>query len=181
MDKCIFCEIAAKRITAMIIYEDERFMAFLDINPLNPGHALIIPKKHVRWTFEVEDFGDYWEVAKSAALAAMDGLKAGTVNFITMGYSIEHAHIHVVPRFENDGHGEMPDRRTAKPVSKDQMQDIFGKMSSAIANHRPQSCSEKISAASAAQNKQADSKPEHHEHVMSEEDVAYIRGQQESG
>ena len=137
MDKCIFCEIVAKRIPAAIIYEDDDFIAFLDINPLNPGHTLVVPKQHARWVYDVDKFGDYWEIAKSIALAAIETLQAMTVNFITIGLQVPHAHIHVIPRFENDGHGELPVLGNKKEIPKEEMAQIAEKIAAAMKNHQP--------------------------------------------
>lgn len=129
---CIFCQIVKKQIPAKVVYEDDDFLAFLDINPLNPGHTLIIPKKHYKLVFDVPNFGEYWEVAKKVALAAIKSLGAFTVNFLTMGFEIDHAHIHVVPRFENDGHGELPKRGVIKKIDETEMQEIANKLKDSI-------------------------------------------------
>src|SRR5437867_10263722 len=115
--ECVFCKIAKKQIPAKLIYEDEKFLAFLDIRPMNPGHTLIVPKQHLQWTWEVPQFGEYFEVAKVVALAAMKGLDSKMVNFITAGRGVPHAHIHVVPRFDNDGHGELPSFSGGEKIS----------------------------------------------------------------
>ena len=64
MLNCIFCKIINKEIPCTKIYEDENFLAFLDINPLSPGHTQIIPKKHYRWVWDIENIGEYFEVVK---------------------------------------------------------------------------------------------------------------------
>jgi len=179
MDKCVFCEIAAKRIPALTVYEDDGFVAFLDINPLNKGHTLVVPRKHARWTFEVERFGDYFEVAKSVALAAMEALGAFTVNFLTMGFgdmSVEHAHIHVVPRFENDGHPGLPDRKAVKQIPKEEMQSIAAKLKDAIAKNPPK----KASAEAGGREEDAPAEREAEE-GMSEEQAELVRREMESG
>ncbi|MEM5801973.1 MAG: HIT domain-containing protein, partial [Candidatus Aenigmatarchaeota archaeon] len=114
-----------------IVYEDDNFMAFLDIRPMNPGHTLIIPKKHFQWTWEVPNFGEYFEVARKVALAIMKSLNSKMVHFITAGLGVLHAHIHVIPRFENDGHAELPSFEKVKELKKEEMQEIAEK----IKNH----------------------------------------------
>ena len=103
MPDCIFCKIAKGEISSGKVYEDKDFLAFLDINPLNPGHTLVIPKKHFRWTWDVPNFGEYWEVARKVAKGIMKALKAPMVQFLTHGTDIDHAHIWVVPVFEGEG------------------------------------------------------------------------------
>ena len=66
---CIFCKIAAKEISADIVYEDEDFLGFLDISPLNPGHTLLIPKQHCRWVWDMPNIGKHYEVAQKIVAA----------------------------------------------------------------------------------------------------------------
>jgi histidine triad (HIT) family protein len=181
MDKCIFCEIAAKRIPSAIIYEDDDFVAFLDINPLNPGHTLVVPKEHARWVFDVEKFGDFWEVARSAAIAAKEALGALTVNFLTVGFgenAVEHAHIHVVPRFKDDGHPDLPVMANRKKLSKEEMVDVAEKMKASIANHPPKKSSSSAAAVhEKVEETKEDAKPED---TRTKEDIEHIRREMES-
>ena len=102
MDECIFCKIVENEIPSYKVYEDDKYLAFLDIEPLNKGHVLVIPKKHIRWTWDVEDFGGYWEVARKVALGIIAAMKAPMVEFLTHGTDIEHAHIWIVPVYEGE-------------------------------------------------------------------------------
>jgi len=144
MDKCVFCEIAAKRMPTAVVYEDADFVAFLDINPLNRGHTLVVPKKHVRWTYDIDKFGDYCEVAKAVAAAAVATLGAEYVNFFTMGEASEHANLHVVPRYKNDGHGPLPNPGNVKHLANDEMQSIANKLAGEIAKNPPKKCAEVV-------------------------------------
>jgi histidine triad (HIT) family protein len=180
MEKCIFCEIMAKRVPAAVIYEDDEFVALLDINPLNPGHTLVVPKAHVRWTFDVDKFGDYWEVAKAVALAAMEALDAFTVNFLTIGFgemSVEHAHINVVPRFKDDGQPSLPDRMNIKKIPKEEMAQIAEKLKAAMANHPPKKLTAKI----VGRVEEVEQVKEEPAEKRSKDDVAEIRREMESG
>ncbi len=175
MGECIFCKIAAKQMPTFTVYEDDKFLAFLDINPLNPGHMLVIPKQHKRWTFEVEEFGEYWEVAKGVALAAIKVLDASTVNFFTMGFgemAVEHAHIHVLPRFENDGHPSLPDRTKIKKMTKEQLTEIMNRIKSAIGEIQTQPKEEP---------KIEEPKEEVKETKRSKEDVYWMKREMELG
>jgi|GEM_PF-394020 len=176
MEKCIFCEIAAKRIPSNIIYEDGSFIAFLDITPLNPGHTLVVPKEHLRWTYDVEKFGDYWEIAKSVALAAIESLGAKNVNFMSLGYGVQHAHIHTIPRFENDGHAEVPSFANAKKISKEEMLQIAEKLKAAIAKRPP-----KKSVAAQPQAPKVEEPKEEPKEARSKEYIDYIKREMESG
>ncbi|MCX6705850.1 MAG: HIT domain-containing protein, partial [Candidatus Woesebacteria bacterium] len=76
MDNCIFCKIVKGEIPCYKVYEDNNFLAFLDIKPLTRGNSLLISKKHYRWVYDVPDFGSYWEAAKKVALATIKALGA---------------------------------------------------------------------------------------------------------
>lgn len=122
MENCLFCEIIKGRLPAYKFWEDEEFLAFLDINPLNPGHTLVIPKKHYRWVLEVKEFADYWETAGKIAKKLKQTLSADSINFVTLGYEMEHAHIHVIPRFDNDDLGSNLDWTKTKKLSDKELQ-----------------------------------------------------------
>lgn len=133
MADCIFCKIATGEIPCIKVYEDNNFLAFLDIKPLNPGHTLIIPKKHFQWVYDVNDQGDYWTIAKNLANNLVKNLQARYVMFVTWGLEIPHAHIHVIPRFEDDGHPGFIDWKNSKKIGNDEMRRIAGKI--AVKNH----------------------------------------------
>ena len=94
---CIFCKIASKEIPAEIVYEDENFLAFLDINPLSPGHTQIIPKEHHRWVWDAPNAGEYFEVARKIAKAQQKAFDTELIRSQIFGDEITHAHIWVFP------------------------------------------------------------------------------------
>src|SRR5574343_2031009 len=94
---CIFCKIVAKEIPAETVYEDARFVAFLDIRPLSPGHTLIIPKDHYRWVWDVPQIEQYFLVAQKVALALRTAFGTDAILSKIVGEEIEHAHIWVFP------------------------------------------------------------------------------------
>ena len=96
-DSCIFCKIVAGEISAEKVYENEHFLAFLDIRPLSPGHALIIPKEHYRWVWDVPNFGEFFEVAQKIAEAQKKAFGVEGVWSKTVGEEVAHAHIWVFP------------------------------------------------------------------------------------
>ena len=97
METCIFCKIVHGEIPAHKIYEDEAFLAFLDINPLSPGHTLVIPKQHYRWVWDVPHAGAYFEVAQKIALAQKKAFNTDFVISKIIGEEVPHAHIWVYP------------------------------------------------------------------------------------
>ena len=103
MDDCIFCKIARKEIPAEIVYEDDNFLAFLDIHPQSPGHAQVIPKTHVRWVWDVQNVGDYFEVCRKVALAQRKVFNTDWILSKIVGDEVKHAHIWVFPNSKVEG------------------------------------------------------------------------------
>ena len=108
-EDCIFCKIAAGAAPAEIIYEDDHTLAFMDLNPWTRGHALVIPRRHSRNLYDIEDEDLAWtaQSATRVALRARDALECDGVNLINSSeraawQSVFHFHIHVIPRYEGD-------------------------------------------------------------------------------
>jgi histidine triad (HIT) family protein len=130
---CIFCKIAQGTVPSYTVYEDENFLGFLDIAPLNPGNVLLIPKKHYQWVYDVPAFGEYWEAAKKIALAAQKAVGAHSINFLTLGYEVPHAHIRIIPRFDNDGHTDGIRINAVKKIPNEEMVAIAQKIKKELA------------------------------------------------
>jgi len=98
----IFSKIVAGEIPCYKIYEDEKFLAFLDINPLAKGHCLVIPKKEIDYFFDIEDeiLKEMMLVAKKIAKAQKNSIECIKVGVIVIGDEVPHAHIHLIP-FQN--------------------------------------------------------------------------------
>jgi histidine triad (HIT) family protein len=101
VDNCIFCQIVDGKSPSYKLYEDNLFYGFLDIFPISKGHSLLVPKKHYRWTYEVPEFGEYFETARNLGFAIQKGLGAKWMQLFTHG-QVPHAHIHITPRYEED-------------------------------------------------------------------------------
>jgi histidine triad (HIT) family protein len=101
MSSCVFCNIVTGEMPSYEVYEDDDYVVILDAHPATRGHMLAMPKKHYRWTYDVPNFGEYWEVARKVGQRAMHALGAEWLSFLTHG-GVEHAHIHVLPRYEKD-------------------------------------------------------------------------------
>jgi len=125
---CIFCKIAKGEIPCYKVYEDKDFLAFLDINPLNPGHTLVIPKKHYRWVWDIEDIGEYFETIKKIAKTLQKSMNTEWIVCDVAGVGVSHAHAHLVPRFDNDGHEEFLNLKNIKKISKEEMENIAKKI-----------------------------------------------------
>lgn len=96
MNNCIFCKIIAREVPANIVYEDQSYLAFLDIRPLSPGHTLVIPKQHIRWVWDSEHIGDYFSIVQKIA-HAQQKVFGTAVHSKIVGEEVEHAHVWVYP------------------------------------------------------------------------------------
>jgi len=110
MDDCIFCKIIKGEIPCAKIYEDDSVFVFVDIAPVNPGHVLVVPKKHSLdiMDMEDEDVKKVFLVAKKISKAVMeamdaDGINVGMNNRSAAGQLVMHSHVHVMPRLKDDG------------------------------------------------------------------------------
>ena len=107
---CAFCAIARGEAPAQVVYEDEKTMAFMDINPATPGHTLVIPKAHVRNIYGLDDdtaaaiMSTVLRVARGIREAMQpDGLNLMQANERAAFQSVFHFHFHLVPRWSGDG------------------------------------------------------------------------------
>lgn len=111
MPDCLFCKIVRGEIPSVKIYEDDATLAFLDINPVNPGHTLVVPKEHSTDIFEIDEKN--WAAVMKTVHAVSQalqkslgptGINLAMNNKSGAGQVIFHAHVHIMPRFLNDGH-----------------------------------------------------------------------------
>ena len=124
MENCVFCKIVRGELPSFKTYEDEQFLGFLDIHPLNRGNSLLIPKKHYRWVYDIPNFGEYWEAAKILALKTQRIVGSDSINFLTLGYEVPHAHIRIIPRFDNDGHTDGIRLSAEKKISMEELKNL---------------------------------------------------------
>lgn len=110
MADCIFCMIVDGKIPAAKIYEDEWVLAFLDINPVIPGHSLVVPKCHsgMIWSAPDDVLAGCARGIKKVSKAVIEGMAAEGLNVLQnngeiAGQEIEHLHFHLIPRYRNDG------------------------------------------------------------------------------
>ena len=109
---CIFCKIAKGEIPSSKVYEDEDFYAFLDISPANKGHTLVIPKLHVARLEELnfEDCEALFKSVYELVSVIQEAVNAPSTtiainNGVESGQEVQHVHVHIIPRFKNDGGG----------------------------------------------------------------------------
>jgi histidine triad (HIT) family protein len=111
---CLFCKIAKKEIPAEIVYENDKTLAILDINPHSPGHTMVLSKFHSLTILDLpeEEVGPLFSAVKKVTEMIQKALKPegftiGINHGKISGQVIDHLHIHVIPRFKNDGGGSV--------------------------------------------------------------------------
>jgi histidine triad (HIT) family protein len=132
--ECIFCRIIKGEIPCDKIYEDEDIISFLDINPYVKGHLLIIPKKHSRWIWDMED-EDYANLNRKTKFLANILRKTFSIEWVEeviAGMGVLHTHIHLLPRFPNDELGEIPTKPLNPKLSKEEIKEIAKKIRNTI-------------------------------------------------
>ena len=109
---CVFCKIRDGELPSMRVYEDDRTLAIMDINPLTSGHCLVITKTHAPtlWDAGVEDLQAAMAAARKVAIALrtavkLDGLNMLQANGAAAFQSVPHYHLHLIPRWHNDDKG----------------------------------------------------------------------------
>ncbi len=105
---CIFCKIIKREIPADIIYEDDKFLGFLDIRPATKGHSLLIPKEHYEWIQDTPDrlISGTFITANKLIRKIKKALNSDYVQLVVVGKDVPHLHIHLIPRMLND---ELPE------------------------------------------------------------------------
>lgn len=111
-NNCIFCKIANGEIPSATIYEDEDFRVILDLSPASKGHALILPKEHYANLFELDDekAGKVLVVAKKVITKMKEILNCDGYNLVqnngeAAGQTVNHFHLHLIPRYDGDNVG----------------------------------------------------------------------------
>ena len=114
MTHCTFCRIAAGTLPGSIVYRDDRVIAFMDLMPVNVGHALVVPLRHAIGLVDLDpaDGQRMFAVAQQIAVALhrlpygrCDGVNLHLADGAAAGQEVFHAHLHVIPRFAGDGFG----------------------------------------------------------------------------
>ena len=114
----VFTKILKGELPCHKILEDERFFAFMEIKPVNPGHVLVIPKKEVDYLFDLDDptLGELMVFSKKVAVALKKAVPCKKIGVMVAGLEVPHAHIHLIPIL--DGIGELSFSRAQKAEDK---------------------------------------------------------------
>lgn len=135
-EDCIFCSIVAGDIPGRIVKETDHALAFLDANPLAPGHTLVVPKQHYSRVNDIpgdeaaELFGAVHELAATVEDAVdADAVSIGINDGEAAGQEVPHSHVHLVPRYEGDGGGPFhainPDSEQPSDAELDDIADAI--------------------------------------------------------
>lgn len=134
MSPCIFCKIIARELPGTIVYEDGDVLGFLDIKPVNPGHVLVVPKRHYVNIHDMPDalVGKVAIAAKKVADAILKagarGVNIGMNNGEAAGQIVFHAHVHVMPRYGKDSFSLW----VGKKYDGNEREEVAGKIRAAL-------------------------------------------------
>ena len=131
-DRCIFCDIVAGKLPAYKVYEDDLFIAILDRFPVNPGHALLIPKFHAEDLFGLceKEAPQIMPLAMKIAAKIKETLSPAGFNIMqnngkAAGQAVFHYHMHIIPRYEGDGVKIHP---RSKNVGEQELEEMASKL-----------------------------------------------------
>jgi histidine triad (HIT) family protein len=134
--RCVFCAIRDGRLPAFSLAEDERAFAILDINPIHDGHALVIPRAHAETIFDIaeEDVVATMRLARRVAAGIRNALRPDGLNLLQNNgpaafQSVPHFHVHLIPRWDDDGKGFTWD---LVPGNPSRMRDTAGRIRAAL-------------------------------------------------
>ena len=132
MSDCIFCKIIAGEIPSIKVYDDAEVLAFMDVNPINQGHCLVIPKAHAATIYDLTpaQVTAVFQTGQKIAKAIREAIKPDGLNLIqsngrAASQVIDHFHLHLIPRFENDS--------LSKLMNWDLKQGDFGEIEASAA------------------------------------------------
>jgi histidine triad (HIT) family protein len=139
-DNCLFCRIVSGEVPAVVVYEDENSIAFLDHRPLFPGHSLLVPRVHVETLAElspalIEPFFKAAQLLSRVMEPALDAEGTFVAMNNRVSQSVPHLHVHVVPRRRKDGLKGFFWPRT-KYKSEDEMKDVQSKIIAALKKNK---------------------------------------------
>jgi histidine triad (HIT) family protein len=130
MPDCIFCKIINKEIPAHIVWENDRFIAMLDIRPVNPGHLLIIPREHIETIFDIPQplYNELFETAKALSRPLQQAMSSTKVGVVVEGFGVPHAHVHLIPI----NHAHELDSSRAKSMAEEELAEVANKIKTII-------------------------------------------------
>lgn len=129
-ENCVFCRIVAGKLSAFKVWEDDKFLAFLDHKPITPGHTLLIPKDHYEYLFEMPErrYSDIMKNARRLSGPLRSAMASKRVGVIVEGFGVNHTHVHLVPISEN---GELI-RKGKTGVTDEEFNSVADRIKKAI-------------------------------------------------
>jgi len=126
MKKCIFCQIVAGESFKYPVYEDQDFLAFMDIRPINPGHVVIVPKEHLGYLFDLPQrlYDKVFILAKDLAGPLRKVTGSQRIGLAVEGFGVDHAHVHLIPV----NHAGELDPHRAKPMNLNKLKILAEKI-----------------------------------------------------
>ena len=126
MQDCVFCKMVQGEIKPQVILENDSFFTFLDQSPIQPGHTLVIPKKHTDYLFDIEDkeYADLMLEAKKVAKLLKEKMGTKRIGILVEGFGVAHAHVHLVP-INNGGQVSLAN---AKHASMEELKEVAEKI-----------------------------------------------------
>ncbi len=125
-EPCTFCKIVRKEAPASSVYEDDKVIAFLSIQPINIGHTLVVPKKHYENIYEIpeEEVAHLYKIVKKVAYAVKNAVSAEGIRIVqnngtAAGQVIFHLHVHIIPMNQQHSFLHYPETRDAKALEED--------------------------------------------------------------
>ena len=125
-ESCTFCKIVRKEAPASPVYEDDKVIAFLSINPINIGHTLVVPKKHYENIYEIpeEEVTYLYKIVKKVAYAVKNAVSAEGIRIVqnngeAAGQVIFHLHVHIIPMNRQNSFLHYPETRDINALEKD--------------------------------------------------------------
>ena len=130
---CIFCKIINNEIPSYKVYEDENFLAFLDISQATLGHTLVVPKKHYENIFELPEDSSIFNIVTKLATKIKKATNCSGINIlnnngVSAGQTVNHFHIHIIPRYEND---KLEINFPSNSLTKEEFNDLLLKINNA--------------------------------------------------
>jgi len=132
---CLFCQIIKKEIPAHIIYEDDNYLSFLDINPNTKGHVLVIPKKHTPDFNSLTDeeagslaFQVHYIASRLSKALNTKNYNLGLNNGSQAGQIVNHVHWHIIPRYKDDGLKHWTSNKEERELLAETLKILKGKI-----------------------------------------------------
>lgn len=124
---CRFCDIAQHKVQDYVIWENNNFLAFLDLNSAKEGHCMLVPKKHVDYFFDLDDnlYHEMFFVAKKLSEPLRQAMDAKRIGMAVVGFDVPHAHLHLVPLH---GSNELFDPSKFRKLSQQELKNTQNKL-----------------------------------------------------